>query len=578
VAAKSCSECDYEFPKRPVAAQVKLIIGFGVSLLFLWGVALAVVPRLNDPTAALEGTAKALASGGNPTSKDEKEQLDKFDRAIQFYLKQSQALSTQELTRKLQSVLPGSVFEVNVFNLPRGIKLVEIDEGMHILDYLLFKNANESKLVAVQGLDVFDTGTIISDPSGPALVLVGHSTGTSGHRPQIKVFAMPAGELKDDSDRAVPKIDGDGKATMASNGKDIVASISLLSLAQRDNLFDAKSISTSPVLDETIRNTLVWKDGKYTLKTEQGSGPLAALCKVAKWATKKTSVPAYTALLNDDAKRAVEAMAPDGTADGAFVLTKGEIEQVKRGPAKYTYLLTSPAKNIRVQLARGSGTNGWQIVGLDVKEGNLNIASATPTTEPVKTETDATGPSVEEATKANTEPTPAPVTEVPPKPEKSIEEITTAAPETKKSEEVVEEPPTPNNPLTPSVMGKVKLRNGPSTDFKSVADLDPSTPLEVLGKKDSWYKVKAGNKEGYVYGGLLDYKKPDAFTTATIRKDKPVKDQKNKPLATAKTGDRIVVLGGLENNKYKVQLSNGKVGFVDKDALDVKVDAPQLVP
>jgi uncharacterized protein YgiM (DUF1202 family) len=291
---------------------------------------------------------------------------------------------------------------------------------------------------------------------------------------------------------------------------------------------------------------------------------------------KKQDVPAYNKLLDDDAKRAVQAMSPDGSADGAFVLTKGEIEQVKRGPAKYTYILTSPAKNVTVKIARGSGTNGWQVVGLDVKEGNL-IASATPTTEPVKTE-DAT-PSVEATPKADVEPTPAPVTEVPPKPEKSIEEITTQGnTDTKKPDEVVEEPPTPTNPLTPTVMGKVKLRNGPGTDFKSVADLDPSTPLEVLGKKDSWYKVKAGSKEGYVYGGLLDYKKPDAYNTATIKKDKPVKDANNKAVATAKSGDRLVILGGLENNKYKVQLSNGKVGFVDKDALDVKVDAPQLVP
>jgi len=587
VAAKKCGECDFEFPKRPVAAQVKLIIGFAVCFLFLWGVALAVVPRLNDPSVALEGTAKALANGTNDKAQ-EKEQLDKFDHAIQFYLKQSQGLSTQELTRKLQSVLPGSVFEVNVFNLPHSIKLVEIDEGMHILDYLLFKNANESKLVAVQGLDVFDTGTVISDPSGPALILVGHTTGTSGHRPQIKVFAMPAGDLKDDTERAVPKFDGDGKATMALNGKDIVANISQLSLAQRDNLFDAKSIAASPVPDETIRYTLVWKDGKYTLKTEPGNGPLASLCKVAKWALKKTNVPAYTALLNDDAKRAVEAMSPDGTTDGAFILTKTGVEQVKRGPTKFGYLLSSPIKNVTVQLARAPGGDGWKVVGLDVKEGSINIASATPTTEPLKTDSDAaqaSEPSVE-ATKTP-EPTPAPITEVAPKateeatkPEKSVEETaTTETPEAKKPEETVEEAPTPNNPLTPTVMGKVKLRNGPSTDFKSVAELDPNTPLEVVGKKDSWYKVKANGKEGYVYGGLLDYKKPDAYTTATIKKDKPVKDQSNKQLGTAKTGDRIVVLGGLQNNKYKVQLSNGKVGFVDKDALDVKVDAaPQLVP
>jgi uncharacterized protein YgiM (DUF1202 family) len=590
VAAKKCSECDFEFPKRPIAIQVKVIVGFAVCFLFLWGVGLAIVPRLNDPSVALETSAKALANGTQSKAED-KEQLDKFDSAMRFYLKQSQALPSQELTRKLQSVLPGSLFEVNAFNLPHNIRLVEIDEGLHCFDYLLLKDTNnETKLVAVQGLDVFDNGTVISDPAGPALILVGHTAGTSGHRPQIKVFAMPAGELKDESERAVPKIEGDGKAALAPNNKDIVANISLISVAQLENLFDEKTVSSLPVPDETLRYTLVWKDGKYTLRTEQGSGALATLCRVAKWATRKITVPAFTALLNDDGKRAIEAMSPDGTGDGAFSLKKAGTEQAKKGPTKYAYVLTSPVKNVKVQLSRNA--NGWQVVGLNVQEGSVNIASATPTTEPaIKTDADAaqaSTPSVEAAPKMEPAPTPAPITEVAPKSteetssnakeEKPAETAGTTTSEKKPEEAVEVEAPTPSNPLTPTVLGKVRLRDGPSTDFKSVAELDANTPLEVIGKKDSWYKVKAGSKEGYVYGGLVDYKKPDAYTTALIKKDKPVKDSQNKAVATAKIGDRLVVLGGLENNKYKVQLSNGKVGFVDKDALDVKVDAPQLVP
>jgi hypothetical protein len=589
VAANKCSECGFAFPKRPITNQTKVLAGFGISLVCLWGVALAVVPRLNDPTVALDSSAKALMNGTKTKSEDA-EQQGRFDRALQAYLKQSGSLSSQDLTKRLQSILPASLFEVNVFDLPKGIKLVEIDAGMHASDYLLVKNANENKVIAVQGLDVFGSSTIINDPAGPVLVLVGHSTGQTEHRPQVKVYAMPAGELKDESDSTVPKFAGDGEGILANNKTDVIAKISLLSLARQDNLFDAKSLSTSQFPDEILRYSLMWRNGKYTLITQSGNGQLASLCKVARWANKLIKVPAYDLLLDEDGKRAMEAINPsaDDTANSGFTLTKVGSEQTKKGPSRLTYVLSSPAKQIKVQLSRGNG--GWQVVALNAKQGTLDIASTTPETSPPNSATptqETAEPPAKESIEPKVETTQTPTIENNPTSEKTSPEPKTppateitddANHQNESTSPSVETVPTPNNPITPSVLSKANLRKGPGTDFKPVAELAPDTPLQIIGKKDSWYKVRAGNKEGYVYGGLVNYKKPDAFTTATIKKDKPVNDDGNHSFATTHTGDRVVVLGGIHNNKYKVQLSNGKVGFVDKDAIDVTVDAPQSVP
>jgi hypothetical protein len=591
VAAKQCGECGFAFPKRQFSNQTKLIVGFAVSLLFLWGVALAVVPRLNDPTLALQSSAKAFAD--NP-GKDDKEQILRFDRALQAYLKQAVGLSSSDLTKRLQSILPNSLFEINVFNLPKGLKLVEIDAGLKAFDYLLYGGTTDQKVLALKDLDVFENSTVINDPNGTVLVLLGHSAGQLEHRPQIKVFAMPAGgDLKDESDRVVPKLPGNGDAVLSNNKIDVIAKISLLSLARQEGLFDDKALSSSPVSDEILPYALIWKDGSYSLHPQAGNGQLATLSKVARWAKKLNKVPAYDALLDEDSKRAFESevVNPDDTTNSAFTISRSVIEQSKKGTPKVTFMLNSAQKRIKTQLSKSG--SGWQVVALEVAESGPALSSVAPVVEAGKEASGLSGtekaaqlekaaeskaPDLESAAKS--EPKSESVQEPESKPGKYTAE---AKNEQSQETETPESTPTTETSsttsgTTPSVMSKANMRSGPGTEFQAVSALDPNTPLIVMGKKEGWYHVKADGKEGYVYGGLVNYKKSDAFTTATIKKDKPVADQQNHSLGAAHKGDRIVVLGGIQNNKYKVQLSNGKVGYVDKDALDVTVDAPQFVP
>ncbi|MBX9695584.1 MAG: SH3 domain-containing protein, partial [Cyanobacteria bacterium] len=125
----------------------------------------------------------------------------------------------------------------------------------------------------------------------------------------------------------------------------------------------------------------------------------------------------------------------------------------------------------------------------------------------------------------------------------------------------------------------VTVRSGPGTKFSTVSTTTKGAPVQVLGKNGGWYKVSVGGKQGYVYGGLVDYKKNDALLTAVVKKEKQVKHTDNgKAISTTTPGDKLVVVGGLEDNKYKVRLANGKLGYVDKDTIDVAIDEPAFVP
>jgi hypothetical protein len=597
--------------------QVKLGAGFAATLLFLWGVAMAVVPRLNDPEVVMSNAAQSLANG-TQSKPDEARLMEQFDHALQAYLKKSGNFTTSELAKKLQTTLPSSLFEANVFDLPRGYRLVEIDAGLHVNDYLVSTSAGETKVVPVSGFEVFDSGTSISDPSGSVMVLVGHTGGQTAHKPQVKVYAMLPGDLKDETDRAVPKIDGEGTANLANNKRDVIAAISVLSGAQVENLFNMQSGSTFPLPDENLQVNLTWKDGRYTLRAQSGTGQLSTLCKVARWARKKLGVPGYDKLLSDDSKKVLtQIQAGTTSATTAFAVSKGVVPEnadeakdttKKSTNTKVAYVLTSPAERIHVEMSKGVRNPGtWVVTAIEVKPNTGDVATAT--TETTETKESKEEKELEKQSElASIGSADAALKELEkksdgsptfPKDDKGPEDSNTPSVEAtanNQSESKKDTKPEENPPKMVEVpaedsadrlkaggtsrplAGKIRLRSGPSTDFKPVAEIDQDTTFTVIGKKDSWYKVKAGDKEGYVYAGLIDYKKPDAYTTATIKKSKPVIDDKNKNLTTAHEGDRLVVLGGIQNNKYKVQLSNGKVGYVDKDAIDVSVDAPQFVP
>jgi hypothetical protein len=120
----------------------------------------------------------------------------------------------------------------------------------------------------------------------------------------------------------------------------------------------------------------------------------------------------------------------------------------------------------------------------------------------------------------------------------------------------------------------VKVRRGPGTNYRSLAEVPKGSHLEIVGKQNGWYKVKVAGKEGFVYGGFVNCPTSDAYTTATVKAASSIIDEHNRVMGQADAGDRFVVVGGQNSDKYKVQLSNGRTGYVSKNSLDVGGETP----
>jgi uncharacterized protein YgiM (DUF1202 family) len=105
--------------------------------------------------------------------------------------------------------------------------------------------------------------------------------------------------------------------------------------------------------------------------------------------------------------------------------------------------------------------------------------------------------------------------------------------------------------------------------------------IKVIGKKGGWYKVRANGKDGYVYGGFVDYKTPDAYETLTVQKAGQLTDDHSNKVYASKPGERLVVLGGSKDGKVRVQLSSGQTAYINKESVekkDEKEETPQFVP
>lgn len=610
VAAASCSDCDYRFKKKPVPFQVKFFLGFLAALVLLWGVASAIVPRLADNQVLLTRAAKSLAHGPKSQAEATKLAAD-FDRALQEVLKNSGSLKDAELSKKLQTNLPSSLFEVHIFTPTRNIKLVEVDNVLHVSDYLVWVKQGENIVLPVSGLDVFDDSTTINDPSGKYLVLLGHTAGQTSHRPNVKVFAMAGNELTDQTEKLVPRLPGEGTVTLERNKQDIAANLSLLSIGQSENLFGMKQPDPLAVEDETVRYNLIWQSGHYWLQPNPGKGQLFAIFGLARCVKDPSYLNRYQTLIGVKAKKQLKAIDRNLLGDPNFLIQSGKDGKTDKKQPSGTnpvYTLLGPKLTAKVELEkRPAGPRGWAVSSVEVSSQKKvasedQVAEEKPAVEPLPTEI-AKRPKEEkdnkeeqskpEQTSTANSAEDAPLPETPANEQASetksedsktaedgkTEQDKTPVASSNESNEGINQSENEAVAAIRSSSNSIILRKGPGTTYGAIEEISKGTPVQVLGQEQSWYKVRANGKEGFVYAGLLQYKKPDAYTVATIRQGKGVTDESNRKVASLQVGDRLVVLGGInKNNKYKVQLANGKVGYVDKDALDVTIDAPPLVP
>ncbi len=172
----------------------------------------------------------------------------------------------------------------------------------------------------------------------------------------------------------------------------------------------------------------------------------------------------------------------------------------------------------------------------------------------------------------------------------------------------------------------VRLRSGPGLNSHTLDEIPKGAKVQIIGKKNGWYKVAYSGKTGYVFSPLVDTKsngsdssksntksaknkensaKAESAKSETAHENKTkddneskveasaasgyssgvvvhfmtVRDEHKKAISSVKVGERVVVLSGLKNNRYKIRKPDGTVGYVAKEALDVKVETPpEFVP
>lgn len=762
VAAKSCLTCGHKFKRKPIPLSIKIGLGVSVAGFAFCGVTAAVVmPSFTDAGHSLTRIAKHVAAG--PKTADEFVKMRKdLDSAIITYLKSIGKEPANQISSLLTSELASSAYEVHAFDLPRGLKIVEVDTLLQACDYIIINDQSSTKVQALPGMEVVDGGRIVTESGAPTLVLIGHSGGQGPKRPLIKVLALLPGDIADETGKALPDISGEGTAAFAANNKDIGLTLSLWSVGTGEKLFSAAPNVVAHTDDEQVKFKLEWDNGHYKLVRDLGSSPLSTVYALASAMRNPSNADAVKSYLGDAGVQFAQANALDKTqGNPQFSVRQLAAEPVAR-PSRHHRKSSLPAGKVAYYIAGntevyevdlkndggkwtfdsgrklndeqakialhyvnpteiratqttvpGAGTGAAAIAALPptagsagpvvipTVAGNNSTASATttaagttstapgaaaasttsntvaavpkppakiivkqaPTAKPdadvstknelamattstkgvaADTNTPAlaskTGNSIADAlvekyskqakhssksksrlttdvdsssaqsvsTSPVTASTPPAVTEQPARTtsrssrslrhavvaEDNHQAAAVSAHKTKESEPIKSKEPAPpaetasasseSSNFKPEMMqidaSKIKMRRGPATDYKSVAELDKGAKVMVVGKKDGWYKVKVNGKEGYVYGGLVNYQKSDAYTTATVKHSQTIADSRKKHVATPKEGDHLVVLGGIHDGKYKVQLANGKVGYVDKDSLDVKVDAPTLVP
>lgn len=635
VAARKCQFCGAKFPKKKQSLPFKVIAAV-ILVGFLAIAAFSILPKLTQPNQDLKNIAGSITSG--PESAEQAQKLkNKLDKAILAFLKKNGSLSSGDLLTTLQAQLPTSIFEVLVFDLPRKIKLVEVDCVLQPADFLILESDKGPKVTQLFGLDVFDEGRLIKTEADPYLILIGHTNVDMKKKPNLKAVALlPNGNSVDQSNKLIPAIKGEGSINFDKNNRDIVLERKLVQTAKAEELFKGEL----KFEDKPFKTVLKWKNGKYEPEHDLGHGKFSALYAVASVLTEPGEMDGFKSYLNDPARKFIQELAENPVVDPpGFTIAKiDEKQTTTRRSRRRSRRASSSRSQIKYALASGKRSFEVILAGADGQRWTIaDIDETTPesTLEQMAEDTSGNPESKAEVVKANelekkqaaereaaalkkredadklarlkkeeserqarqdkedaarAKKAAASKDEAAKKAalERAREEAAKKIAAEKAKQEAAKKlaaKPSQVSSTTPAAGGKsivthrgVTVRSGPGTKHGRVTTARKGDTVKVIGKDNGWYKVVVNGKQGYVWSGLIDYKKSDGYTTAVVRKKKPVQDSNRKIVSTANPGDKVVVVGGLRNNRYKVRTANGKIGYVEKDAIDVAVEEPAFVP
>ncbi len=600
VAAKKCAACGSGLRRKPMPLGFKAFIGTLVGIVFVFWLA-ALSSTINNPEKNLTSTASTLTGKSN-SAEQMMGNIKNFDEAMYKFLQKYGSLGNSELTSKLSITLPKSLYENHVFEILPNLKLVEIDTALNASSYLVLLSNGQTKVLPITGLGVYDSNSFLpqNDKSdngkqakeGQLLVLLGHTTSMHGHQPRVKVFllssTLQSDSIVDLTDTAVPKLYGEGTAKFSPNQKDIELSISLLSLGQELSAFPIGQLKASlPVENEALYEQLIWQNNAYSLHSQPGTSKLYTLYAVADALKNHNKLIHVRGYFSPVARRALEQTPIDKSEQG-FVITSYKSLK-KSGGANNIYILKNDSLKAVVELKplsngkKGSG-NGWFVSTLSITKltpgPHASIPAATPTNlqSPQKNNKD------DQKDKTN----PAAEVTKPTQPETEEKIKTVKTEETKKEIQKTSAIATPTEQgvqasFARDLKANVKLRNGPGTTYESIYEIKPSQRVSILDKQNGWYRVKVDDKEGFIYAGLIANQKNNGYRSALIKQNCTVKDDEQHAIMHISRGDHLILVDGPQNDRYKIMLSDGKIGYVKKEAIDgaprpVRESPPPFVP
>lgn len=589
VAAPKCVQCGARFKRRPI--PVALILGLsGVLGLFVLVLgAMAVVPNIMSPEVALQKVAKRVAAGPKTPQDAERLKADLED-AVKRYIERNHQLTAKQIAEKLRANLPSSAYEINSFDLPRGLKLIDVDTVMQPSNYLI---AGKSVTV-MRGFEVYDSAKAINDPSGPVLAVLGHRTAQAGRQPQLRLYALMGDGVKERPSDSVPKFTGDGAASFAANEKDVDVELSLMSRAIQEGLFTASSLTGLGLNDENLKTKLTFDSGKYTFADVNGRGPVAALRAVAFTVADPREKERFAAYLSPGVQAALPGLGklrvcpPEfelKRLSGAKTIVKSAPQQPERRSRRSRRHRRSEPQSAPVVVSSGgarylmaNGDDAFEVT-LGQADGRYQVVSISRTKTSQSSSTVAVsdpGQPVPYEDKTSTlvdrlldAPAPVMPDTFKQKPVGYEAPATNGGVKANEPAKVVEKHIAGESATIQASSATVKVRSGPGTNFDSLTEVSRGSNVEVIGKEQGWYKVRVDGKEGFVYGGFVNCKTSDAYASATVNWGRSIKDEHNRTIGHTRQGDKVVVLGGMMNDKYKIQMADGKVGYVDKKSLDI---------
>lgn len=556
VAARKCAICGEKFARKPVPKG--LLIGAGAVAVAIAGTVFltAMLPAMIDVEAKLGRVAKRVATGPK-SHEDAKAMKRDLDDVIKEFLVRNGDIKGGVLRDKLKQALARDAFEVHVIDLPRDLRIVEVDTLLQATSYLVMKGNSGTKVFKLNGLEVFDDARIINDQAGPVLVVLGHTGGQSPHRPQIRAYALLPDYIQEESEKVVPQINAEGYAKfVAGNSNDINIEVSLPSALLTQGFFAA-----NPVKDYIpLRMRFVWKDAHYLAKTETPEGPISLLWNIAQVMRQP-----------DNGENAKAVLAESGVTFAKSVASKAQFAFSRTSEGRNTrYTLVGDAKSIDFNFRKSrSGnwnfvngstqalspevankhlqaaiaanhltmapppmvaavsnaqvavpaSNGSAVAAADMDSVQSQVAAPQQPEAPAKilvAKSAFSGTTSGAAPEAVTTKTPAQVVAVAPKPIAPDPSAAMAAtlpptavpPASSTSRRAANNSSNSSGKSARATMNR-NIRSSPTSRSRSVGTMTIGSSVQVLGKIDGWIKVRCNGGEGYVYGGVSSSGAPE---------------------------------------------------------------------